>query len=107
VVSTAAQIHRGECAYLAPSQDDGNYGWVDITISEHEFLLGIGDPSVGGDTETRTSFEAQAGGSGEGDIDEWLAVADVIAADGRVSAEDYSDHDAIDWTAEGEPTDWG
>jgi hypothetical protein len=90
---------------------DGNYGWVDIEISEDEFRLGVGehfyDPSVGGDTETRTVFEAQAGGDwGEGDIDDWLPVANVIASEGRVSAEDYSEHDAIEWGAEGDRDPW-
>jgi hypothetical protein len=90
---------------------DGNYGWVDIEISEDEFRLGAGehfyDPAVGGDTETRIVFEAQAGGDwSEGDIDDWLPVASVIASEGRVSAEDYSEHDAIEWGAEGDPDTW-
>ena len=46
---------------------DGNFGWADIEISENEFRLGTGehfhDPAVGGDTESRTVFEMQAGGS--------------------------------------------
>ena len=55
---------------------NGNYGWADISISESELRLGIGehyyDPSVGGDTESRILFEAVAGGdSAEGDIDDW------------------------------------
>lgn len=36
---------------------DGNYGWVDIAISEDGLRLGIGehyyDPSAGADTESR------------------------------------------------------
>jgi hypothetical protein len=80
---------------------DGNYGWADITISEDEFRLGVGehyyDPSVGGDTETRIAFEAQAGGEWtEGDIDDWLPVANVIATEGDISMEDYSDYEAIE-----------
>lgn len=39
----------------------GNYGWADISISETELTLGLGehfyDPSVGGDTESRHAFE--------------------------------------------------
>jgi hypothetical protein len=84
---------------------DGNYGWADITISEDEFRLGVGehyyDPSVGGDTETRIAFEAQAGGEWtEGDIDDWLPVANVIATEGDISMEDYSDYEAIEWANE-------
>jgi hypothetical protein len=92
---------------------DGNYGWVDIKISETEFRLGVGehfyDPpingegattSVGGETDTRIVFEAQAGNDWrEGDIEDWLPVANVIAFDGLINAEDYSDHDAIEWQA--------
>jgi hypothetical protein len=90
---------------------DGNYGWADIEISEDEFRLGVGehfyDPSVGGDTETRTVFETLAGGDWrEGDIEDWLPVANVIASEGRVSAEDYSEHEEIEWTAEGDLDTW-
>jgi len=83
----------------------GNYGWADISLGEDEFVLGIGehfyDPEVGGDTESRHAFEAYAGGSSaDGDIDEWLAVAEVISANGEVSVEDDTDYDAIDWSSE-------
>jgi hypothetical protein len=85
---------------------DGNYGWVDIHIDEHEFRLGFGehfyDPSIGGDTESRTVFETQSGGNWcSGDIDEWLEFAGGIASEGQVDAEDNSDHDGIEWEAEG------
>jgi hypothetical protein len=90
---------------------DGNYGWADISISEDEFRLDVGehfyDPSVGGDTEIRTKFETGAGEDWrEGDIDEWLEVANVIALEGHVSAEDYSDHEGIEWNAEVDPHRW-
>jgi hypothetical protein len=96
---------------FAQPNTDGNFGWADIEISEDEFRLGTGehfhDPAVGGDTETRTVFEAQAGGDWrQGDIDDWLPVLSVIASEGNVSAEDYSDHDAIEWEDEGEPDAW-
>jgi hypothetical protein len=79
---------------------DGNYGWADITVSEDNFSLGLGehfyDPTVGGDTETRIEFETQAGGNWpEGDIDDWLPVANVISADGLFSAEENSDWGAL------------
>jgi hypothetical protein len=89
---------------------DGNYGWADIEISEDEFRLTTGehfyDPGVGGDTETRILFEAQVGGHCLGEINEWLPVANVIAFEGRVSAEDYSDYDVMDWEAQPEPDAW-
>jgi hypothetical protein len=96
---------------FAQPNTDGNYGWADIEISENEFRLGVGehfyDPSVGGDTESRTVFETQAGGDWrEGDIDDWLPVANVIASQGSVSSEDYSDHEAIEWRAEGDRDAW-
>ena len=55
---------------------DGNYGWANLYISETEFHLGTGehfyDPSVGGDTESRTLYEACAGDdAAEGD-EIWL-----------------------------------
>lgn len=52
-------------------------------------------------------FETQAGGDWrEGDIDDWLPVANVIASQGSVSSEDYSDHEAIEWGAEGDRDAW-
>ena len=81
---------------------DGNYGWADLYISEAEFRLGIGehfyDPSVGGDTESRTLYEACAGDdAAEGDIALWLSYAEVRSADGSVLIEDNSDLEEIDW----------
>lgn len=85
----------------------GNYGWVDIKISENEFILAIGehfyDPEIGGDTETRNAFEAYAGdASSRGSIDDWLETTRPIAAKGLIAAEDYSDHDSVDWFLENE-----
>ena len=96
---------------FAQPNTSGNFGWADIEISENEFRLGVGehfyDPSVGGDTESRTVFETQAGGDWrEGDIDDWLPVANVIASEGSVSSEDYSNHEAIEWRAEGDQDAW-
>jgi hypothetical protein len=88
---------------------DGNYGWADISISETELILGVGehfyDPSVGGDTESRHVFTALAGDDfSKGDINEWLPYVRVLA-DGNLTADDYSDDEAIDWAAAKEPID--
>ena len=92
--------------FSTPDTDE-NYGWVDIHIDEQEFRLSSGehffDPSIGGDTASRTIFETQAGGTWyNGDIDEWLECANHIASEGQVDVEDNSDHDGIEWEAEGE-----
>ncbi len=82
---------------------DGNYGWANLYISETEFRLGTGehfyDPSVGGDTESRTLYEACAGDdAAEGDVDLWLSYAEARSADGSVLIdEDNSDLEVIDW----------
>lgn len=83
----------------------GNYGWADISISETELRLGLGehfyDPEIGGDTESRTVFETQVGWEwAEGDVSEWLRTAEMIASEGHVSVEDHSDHEAIKWDLE-------
>ncbi|MCY4302343.1 MAG: hypothetical protein OXC68_11515 [Aestuariivita sp.] len=45
--------------------NDGNWGWVDLAITDSEFRLGLGehfyDSAVGGDTESFTNFEAYVG----------------------------------------------
>ena len=89
----------------------GNFGRADIEISENAFRLRIGEhfynQTVGGDTDSRTVFAAQVGADWcEGDIDDWLPVATVIASEGNVGAEDYSDHEAIEWRAEGDQDAW-
>jgi len=90
------------------SNTDGNWGWADITISEDEFRLGLGqhfyEPLIGGDTETRVAFESYAGEEqSEGEIDDWLGIADVISRQGQVSIEqDNSDYDEIQWDVESE-----
>ena len=81
---------------------DGNYGWADLYISQTEFRLGIGehfyDPSVGGDTESQTLYEACAGDdAAEGDIELWLSYAEARSADGSVLIEDNSDLEEVDW----------
>jgi hypothetical protein len=87
--------------FIQPSMD-GNYAWADITISEDSFSLSLGEhfytPEVGGDTESRIVFETQSGTQWRaGDIGEWLEVASWIASTGRVTWDDYSAHDDIDW----------
>jgi hypothetical protein len=96
--------------FLQPNTD-GNNGWADIRISEETLRFGLGehfyDPKIGGDRETRTAFETEAGGYWrEGDIDDWLAVANVIILDCEFSADEYSDHDEIKWEAEESPAIW-
>ena len=108
--TTTPGIHM-TFGFVQPS-NSGNYGWADLFISESEFRLGVGehfyDPGVGGDTESRVSFEAFAGGdSADGDIDDWLPLAETISAEGEVSAEDDSDYDAIDWSSETERDQMG
>jgi hypothetical protein len=79
----------------------GCWAWADISIGRDGIRLGTGehfyDPGVGGDTESRTRFQAYSGGY-EGSVQEWLELASMIFPDGVPSAEDYSDHDSIDWT---------
>ena len=86
---------------------DGNYAWADVEINEEEFRLGLGehfyDPAVGGDTESRTVFETQAGSSWrDGDIEDWLIFAQDIAQRGYPTVEDNSDYEGIDWSSEDE-----
>lgn len=89
---------------------DGNYGWADISISEEELRLSIGehfyDSAVGGDTETHILFEAIAGtdyASGDtdyasGDIERWLEHAAARSQDGAlVIDDDNTDYSALDW----------
>jgi hypothetical protein len=87
--------------FIQPSMD-GNYAWADIRINEDSFSLSLGEhfytPEVGGDTESRIVFNTQSGTQRRaGDIGEWLEVASWIASTGRVSWDDYSAHDDIDW----------
>jgi hypothetical protein len=87
--------------FIQPSMD-GNYAWADIRIDEDSFSLSLGEhfytPEIGGDTESRIVFQTQSGAQWrEGDIGEWLEVASWIASTGRVSWDDYSAHDDIDW----------
>ena len=98
IVTPGIQVSFG---FTEPN-GDGNYAWTDIKVSESEFLLLVGehfyDPAVGGDTETRVVFEAHAGdASRKGDMEDWLETAGMIAPDGLITAEDYSDHDSVDW----------
>jgi len=83
----------------------GNYRWVDIKISEDEFVLSIGDhfydPDVGGDTETWHAFESHVGQkASSGYIERWLETASSIAQNGLISAEDYTDQDAVEWCSD-------
>lgn len=80
---------------------DGSYAWADIQIFEKEFRLSLGEyfytPGVGGDTESRTVFFAQAGSSWrEGDINEWLSSAQHYGPPRADEGEDGSDYEVID-----------
>ena len=97
-------------SFLTPERE-GNYGWVDIEINEEEFRLGFGEvfdsPAVGADWETRYIFETQTGSSWrQGSIEDWLEYAQVFADSGRLTVEDYSDYDAIDWFSDDGIEDW-
>lgn len=78
-----------------PENRMGSYGWVDIQISEEEFSLNHGEQffsPAGGDTETRTIFETQAGTDWrEGNIYDWLPIARIIGREGCIYCEDESD----------------
>ncbi len=81
---------------------DGKDQWIALSISEREFVLTVHGPYDGlevvGDTETRTVFESHRGDkSNIGDIKDWLNTADSIVSENRIVAEDYSDHDTVDW----------
>jgi hypothetical protein len=86
-------------SFVQPNTN-GNFGWADIEISGSEFRLSRGehyyDPTVGGDTESRTEFEAFAESEwAEGDIDDWLSA---IPLGTQIEIEDSSDQENIDLT---------
>ena len=90
---------------LSQPNKNGNYGWVDVTITEHDLDFGLGehffDPKVGGDTETRMAFEVHAEEFlRKGDIVEWLEAAGVIASEGEAIVEDRSDISLLEWQFE-------
>ena len=85
---------------------DGNYAWADIEILEEAFRLSLGEyfytPGVGGDTESRTVFFAQAGSDWrEGDINEWLSSAQYCGPPRADEGEDNSDYEVIDQFLDG------
>lgn len=88
----------------------GNYRWASIEFSDEGFRLSVGqhfyDPSIGGDTESETVFEACAGGGRAGDIDAWLDTANSIAENSRsLTFEVLSDGDDLDWEVDSS-TEW-
>ncbi len=90
--------------YKTPNYD-GNYGWVDISLSENDVSGTVGehfyDPGVGGDTESDVLFYREVGGSsGYGSLEEWLERFEGLSAFAYLSVEEESDWDAIDWDAE-------
>ena len=90
-------------------RDGGNFAWADIDFSSDGFRLGVGehfyDPGVGGDTESRSVFYAAPGDDRDGSIEEWLEIATGLS-DGSLSCEDYTDHDALDWSLADDPSEW-
>ena len=88
-------------AFLSDNTN-GNYGWASIEFCEKEFELGTGEHfyscAVGGDTQSRTVFETQVGTSlRNGNIEDWLETAQFLAKHERLSVDDNSTHDAIEW----------
>lgn len=79
----------------------GNWAWADISIGDDGLSLGLGEhfyePGVGGDTETRTPFEANESGY-RGSVSEWLEVASKLFSEGVPKSEDESGHDDLDWS---------
>lgn len=79
---------------------EGGSSWVDLEITEDELRLGSGmhtyTPDVGGDTESRTDFESQSGGTWyEGDTYSWIEQAWGYAAEGKISVVNNSDYDKV------------
>ena len=79
--------------------EDGSC-WVDFEITEEELRLGSGmhtyTPDVGGDTESRTDFESQSGGTWyEGDTSSWIEQAWGYASEGKISVVNNSDYDTV------------
>ena len=91
------------CLSFSQQNLDGNYGWADISISEEEIRLSVGehfyDPNVGGDTESHTLFESVAGtGEVHGNIQNWLELAAARSQDGRLVIDaDETDYGSLDW----------
>ncbi len=90
-----AQVELG---YRTPNSG-GNYGWVDLVISEDEIKASLGehfyDPGVGGDTETRVLFEAGLGhGAREGSLEYWHEQARELALHGLYLEDESED---VDW----------
>lgn len=91
-------------AYKTPNLD-GNFGWVDISLSGNDIEGTIGehfyDPGIGGDTESDVLFYREVGGSLDyGSLEEWWERFEGLSAFAYLSVEDESDWDVIDWDAE-------
>ena len=98
--ATAAGV-QATLSFVQPNID-GNYGWAEITVSESEFQLATGEhyyePCVGGDTESRVLFQADAGADySSGEIGDWLAMARVVAVECDLTIQDDCDYERIDW----------
>lgn len=84
------------------ADQDGNWSWVDVEISELEFRLSVGhhhyDPSIGGDTDSTVVFETYVGSDRTtGCVDDWLQWAYSIAEEGHPCLDnDDSDYNVLD-----------
>lgn len=84
----------------------GNYAWADLQMSEDEISLQTGEhvysADVGGDTASQTLLWLRAGSySRDGDSDaweEWVEMAGLFAANGKVTLEDCSELDESIWS---------
>ena len=89
---------------LSQPNNDGNYGWASISVSDAEFRLAIGehfyDPKIGGDTETHTLFESYPGtDQSAGSVRAWLPYVQARMTDGSslIIEADNSEYDNLDW----------
>ncbi|MCY3745172.1 MAG: hypothetical protein F4Y20_03095 [Acidobacteria bacterium] len=82
---------------------DGNWGWAEIRISEHSFVLGEGghvySSAVGGDSWSRTVFQSDLGApycdGDETRMENWLDRAKFLLDDAEVSIEDRTDYGCV------------
>ena len=87
----------GTATFTTP-RTDGNYAWVDVEFSESAFKLNCGEYFSEGYYETHNIYEANfTEPYPVGDIDEWLAYADIILAECTMSFDILSEDEDIDW----------
>ena len=89
----------------------GSYKWADISISDTELRMLIGEhfyeSDVGGDTESSEVFAVDTEGSRHGSLSQWLECAHNIVFDRyTMTASDDSFHDELDWAGMDDRIDW-